>query len=48
VDMMTFFDVRLLVDADILTETTTELLIAAILYDGTLIEGSDFVNIVHY
>jgi hypothetical protein len=45
--MMIFFDVWKLVDEGVLTEGTTELLLTATLYDGTLIEGKDAVNIVH-
>jgi len=46
-DMMIFFDVQLLVTEGVLTAGTTELSITANLKDGTPIEGTDSVNIVH-
>lgn len=48
-DMMAFFDVQDLVTAEVLTDTTIELTITGNLFEehgGTLIEGTDSVNIV--
>lgn len=46
-DMISFFEVQQLVGEGVLGEPTTELLITATLKDGTQIEGTDSVRIVH-
>ena len=45
-DLVTFFEVQMLVEAGVLTETTVALTLTATLFDGTPIIGTDSVRVV--